>query len=102
VAACSLGAARAITFGEHDAGRHPWVGLVLFFDADGVPHTRCTGSLLSPTKFLTAGHCAGADTEAGIAAPTLARIWFAEGPIARDPAYTGGSCNSGGPYTGYP
>ena len=35
-------------------------------------------------------------------APVLARIWFGEGPIERDPAFPGGSCDVGGPYTGYP
>ena len=99
-----LGAARAITFGDHDNGRHPWVGVVVFFGADGAPIQRCSGALLSSTKFLTAGHCAGvvAEGDESLPAPALARIWFAEGPITRDPAYPGGSCNVGGPYTGYP
>jgi hypothetical protein len=99
-----LGAARAITFGDHDNGRHPWVGVALFFDAEGVPIQRCTGSLLSPTRFLTAGHCAGAVAEGdeSLPAPALARLWFDEGPIDRDPAYQGGSCDVGGPYTSYP
>jgi hypothetical protein len=96
-----IGAAGAITFGGHDGGRHPWVGLVVFFDVQGAPIQRCSGSLLSPTKFLTAGHCTG-PVAGGPPAPALARIWFAEGPIDFDPAYRGGSCNVGGPYTGYP
>src|SRR6185295_2706966 len=56
---------------------------------------------LSPTRFLTAGHCTGAVT-GGTPAPALARIWFADGPLDFDPLYHGGSCNVGGPYTGYP
>ena len=44
----------------------------------------------------------GAVAETGTPAPSLARIWFADGPIDHDPAYHGGSCNVGGPYTGYP
>jgi hypothetical protein len=104
VAAVSFGiaTASAVEFGHADGNDHPWVGLAVFFDASGAPIQRCSGSLLSPTVFLTAGHCAGADAAIGAPAPSLARIWFAEGPIAFDPAYRGGSCNVGGPYTGYP
>jgi len=97
-----VGAASAIQFGEPDGDRHPWVGLVVLYDGSDTPFLRCSGSLLSPTTFLTAGHCTGADIGAGTPAPTSARIWFGEGPIALDPTYTGGPCSVGGPYTGYP
>ena len=100
--ALGVGSAGAIAFGEHDGNRHPWVGLIVLFDSSGAPIQRCSGSLLSPTTFLTAGHCTGAVAETGTPAPSLARIWFAEGPISFDPSYHGGSCNVGGPYTGYP
>ena len=53
----AMGPAAAITNGQPDAGRHPYVGLMVALDADGVPLWRCSGSLLSPTVFLTAGHC---------------------------------------------
>jgi hypothetical protein len=102
VAALWFSVARAITFGEQDAGRHPWVGLVAFYDAGGTLLQRCSGSLLSPTRFLTAGHCTGSEAETGTPAPSFARIWFDDGPIDRDPNYHGGSCDVGGPYTGYP
>ncbi len=89
--------AYAITNGEPDGGRHPYVGLVVFHDADGVPLWRCSGALLSPTVFLTAGHC----TEPPAAA---AVVWFDSGyptPIPRGnlPAVPGTSCDG---YTGYP
>jgi hypothetical protein len=50
---------------------HPYVGLAVFYDADGVFLWRCSGTLISKKKFLTAGHCA--DTAEGAAS---ARIWF--------------------------
>jgi hypothetical protein len=50
---------------------HPFVGLVAFYDADGEFIWRCSGSLIGPTKFLTAGHCA--DTAEGA---VTARVWF--------------------------
>ncbi len=61
----------AITNGQPDAGDHPYVGLMIADDAEGNPLWRCSGTLLSPTLFLTAGHC----TEAPA---TSATIWFAE------------------------
>jgi hypothetical protein len=49
---------RAITDGELDGARHPAVVLLLM-EVDGQPAFRCSGTLLSPTVLLTAGHCAG-------------------------------------------
>src|SRR6059036_2162912 len=49
---------RAITDGELDGNRHPAVVLLLM-EVNGQPAFRCSGTLLSPTVLLTAGHCAG-------------------------------------------
>ena len=49
---------RAVTDGELDGNRHPAVVLLLM-DVDGQPAFRCSGTLLTPTILLTAGHCAG-------------------------------------------
>jgi secreted trypsin-like serine protease len=59
--------AQAITWGEPDGNAHPYVGL-LVFDTDGTPSHRCSGTLLSPTVMLTAGHCTFG-TSGG-------RVWF--------------------------
>ena len=48
----------AITYGEIDGNRHPAV-LLLLMDVGGAPAYRCSGTLISPTVFLTAGHCTG-------------------------------------------
>ncbi|MFW6074873.1 MAG: S1 family peptidase [Chloroflexota bacterium] len=46
----------AVRFGEPDGDDHPHVG-VLVFEVDGEPAWRCSGTLISPTVMLTAGHC---------------------------------------------
>jgi hypothetical protein len=53
---------------------HEYVGLVVFFDANGDPTHRCSGSLLTDTVFLTAGHCVTLDDEGTLA--TTARVYF--------------------------
>src|SRR5215218_1267599 len=75
--------AAAITDGELDGNRHPYVGLMVAQDAGGNPLWRCSGTLLSSTLFLTAGHC----TESPAA---HAEIWLAA------------DVESGIPANGYP
>jgi hypothetical protein len=65
--------AHAITGGEPDGTAHPYVGLVAFYDDDGVYVQRCTGTLLAPTVLITAAHCAFADDASQL---TEARVWF--------------------------
>lgn len=70
---------RAVPNGELDGDGHPYVGLMVAQAADGAPLWRCSGTLLSPQIFLTAGHCTAtpaahveiwfdADVESGIPA----------------------------------
>ena len=56
-AAMSLAAlpAAAVTFGQPDGNGHPHVGNILFERPDG--YYSCTGTMMSPTVMLTAGHC---------------------------------------------
>ncbi len=77
--------ASAITRGgELDGEDHPYVGLSVAWDGD-TALGRCTGSLISPTVFVTAGHCTyGADR---------IEIWFATDVDAGIP-------DNGYPFTG--
>lgn len=53
---CSTVPLFAITYGTTDGGRHPEVGaLVATFSSGTYPY--CSGTLISPTVFLTAAHC---------------------------------------------
>ncbi|KJK10187.1 serine protease [Terrabacter sp. 28] len=75
--------AGAVTDGTLDGDGHPYVGLMVAQDADGTPLWRCSGTLLSSTVFLTAGHC----TESPAA---HVEIWFQS------------DVESGRPGNGYP
>ena len=71
---------------------HPFVGLVVFYDADGEFSHRCSGSLISPTKLVTAGHCTAANSGA-----VTARVYFQQDAGAHfDPA------TQVDPISGYP
>ncbi len=80
------GPALAITDGELDGNTHDFVGLMVAQDADGNPMWRCSGTLLSSTLFLTAGHC----TEPPAA---HVEIWF-------DADVDAGRPGNGYPFTG--
>jgi hypothetical protein len=96
--------ALAITNGQPDGDNHPYVGLMIALDEDGVPLWRCSGSLLSPVVFLTAGHC--------VEEPAArVEVWFDAGPIPTDPDYLAAlaadpdgvvSCDDSPLFDGYP
>lgn len=67
-ALATVGIASAITNGVPDGDNHPYVGLLVFDAAPGVPGWRCSGALIAPDVVLTAGHC----TDGAVAA----RVWF--------------------------
>ena len=91
----------AVQYGSPDGNGHPYIGLVVFYDSGKVPLWRCTGSLISSTVLLTAGHCAGIDPGLGYG-PSFAQVWFSSGPVAVDPLWSPGvSCNSN-TFTDYP
>lgn len=73
IIALTVGPAAAITKNYTQDFDHTFVGLIAFYDADGVFQHRCTGELLAPTVVLTAGHCTD-DGAGGV--NDNARIWF--------------------------
>lgn len=84
--------AGAITGNYQDDNVHTYVGLIAFYDANDVFTHRCSGSLITPSVFLTAGHCTDASTGA-----THARLWFQQDAgVGFDPA-TGKPAPSGYP-----
>ena len=58
------------------------VVLLTFYDAEGVYLWRCSGTLISPTLVLTAGHCTYGAAEA--------RVWADQGPYVETPVNEGG------------
>jgi V8-like Glu-specific endopeptidase len=73
------GVAGAIINGEPDGQRHPYVG-TLVTKLDGANVAICTGTLISPRVFLTAGHCTDAIRDEGL--PTF---------VSFDPTFDQGS-----------
>jgi hypothetical protein len=69
--------AHAITFGEPDRGEHPHVGTLLFVQ-NGEGYFSCTGTLISPTVMLTAGHC----VEGGGVENSVTYVRFTENALA--------------------
>ena len=62
----------AITNGQPDNGEHPFVGTILFRQPEGL--FSCSGTLLSPTVMLSAGHC----TESGGVTNLASWVWMDE------------------------
>ncbi|HEU0235030.1 MAG TPA: trypsin-like serine protease [Candidatus Limnocylindrales bacterium] len=94
----------AITNGDKDEDGHPYVGLMTAIDEDGFALWRCTGTLIAPTLFLTAGHC--------VEAPAAhIEVWFSSGPVPIDPEFAAAlaaaapddvSCSADPAFDGYP
>lgn len=108
VVLATAAAGLAITNGQPDGNNHPYVGLMVAQDANGTPLWRCSGSLLSPNVFLTAGHCTeppaahveiwfDADVQSGIPANGYPFTGDAGGTPHLNPAYCPSPCGNGLP-----
>src|SRR6187455_2895470 len=80
--------ASAITHGTLDGDDHPYVGLMTAHAATGEYLWRCSGTLVSPTVFVTAGHCVEPDDSQGFGPPTYAVVFFSDTLITPDPDFT--------------
>jgi secreted trypsin-like serine protease len=70
--------ANAITYGQPDGNGHPNVGAVIRLRSDGQYRILCSGSLISPSVFLTAAHCTRFLEDQGIS-----DVW-----VTFDPTFT--------------
>jgi len=77
----AAGSAGAIINGEPDGTRHPYVVALRLTGPDGVPNL-CSGTLISPTVIVTAGHCT-----AGVTAPVV--VWNSPRAMGFPPASAG-------------
>src|SRR4028119_1067858 len=91
------GAASAITSGQPDGNAHPNVGgLVNDTQYSDGTWIYCSGTLISPTVFLTAAHCADDGARVGVTFDTDYeagdKVYY--GTFSADPAYPGPSSDS--------
>ena len=88
--------ASAIIWSGPDGDRHPYVGMALFTVEGQLSHL-CSGTLVSPTVLLTAGHCT-ADTD-GAFVTFDSEVDFATSPFVFGVPHTHPDFGSGFPNT---
>ncbi|MGN7799440.1 trypsin-like serine protease [Leifsonia sp. 22587] len=92
----------ASTGGTADGNKHPDVGLILFYDADG--RFRCSATLVSPTVVLTAAHCTSGTLGKTLVTfdSVIAEQPPAPFPVAADPSagYTAAEISAAGYLSG--
>jgi hypothetical protein len=100
VALVAVSPAGAVQGGTFDAANaYGYVAMSVYYDAAGVPLWRCSGTMISPRVYVTAGHCTGLDEGS---TPTHAELWFTNKLTAADVGdypFDGSSCAG---HTGYP
>jgi hypothetical protein len=85
--------AGAITNGDPDGEGHPYVGLMVATNAAGAPLWDCSGTLMSPTVFMVAGHCVEAPAASAV-------IFFTSGSPNGIPLGTGFPASGPNPCAG--
>jgi len=93
--------AGAVTNGEPDGNRHPYVGVAIQFDLEHPGFvTVCSGAAISPTRFLTAAHCFDPSREVFVSfksgPPLSLATDFTRGTFHPDPSWCLG-CGPGLP-----
>ena len=90
----NLSPASAITNGELDRSAHPMVALMVAKDADGQLLGRCSGTFVSSTVYVTAGHCTfGAES---------VEIFLSTGPIPLGDGFPADGADPCAGVEGYP
>ena len=85
--AALAGSASALIGAQPDGGAHPYVGMVVWYP-DGNPadgFELCSGSLLSPTVFVTAAHCFPTGAQVSVLFPE--RSGAVAGVVTDDPSF---------------
>ena len=77
----AAGSAGAITNSQPDGTKHPYVVALRLIGPDGVPNL-CSGTLVSPTVIVTAGHCTF-----GVNTPVF--VWNSPNVMTSPPASAG-------------
>ncbi len=94
----SASPAHAIVFGQLDGNRHPQVGALIADlpddEPDEGPGIICSGTLIAPDVFLTAGHCTAALESSGVAPDA---VW-----VTFDPSFDRASPLISGMYHTHP